>query len=138
MDFRAEGLTAGAKLQNSFPLRLFSAFRGRKQYPRKSNMTSDTPRCDLSPDSRRSWFLLDAVPAGIQPALPEALPLRLPLPVRTDSAPIRHLHTDTMGGQGVPVASRDQTHSVGKDSLESGLQRPLAGCRDVAQSSLHS
>ena len=27
MDFRAEGLTAGAKLQNSFPLRLFSAFR---------------------------------------------------------------------------------------------------------------
>jgi hypothetical protein len=39
MDFRAEGLTAGEKLQNSFPLRLFFAVRGRKQYPRKSNMT---------------------------------------------------------------------------------------------------
>jgi hypothetical protein len=38
MDFIADGLTAGEKLQNSFPFR-FAALRGLKQYPRKSNET---------------------------------------------------------------------------------------------------
>src|ERR1019366_3676033 len=97
----------------------------------------DGPRCDLSPYNRRSWFSWDAALAGIPPVWPEALPLRLPPPARTDSAPFRHLHTDTMGGHDVPVPSRDQTHSVGIDLQESGLRRPLAGYRDVAQSSLH-
>lgn len=36
MSFSDDGLTAGVKLQNSFPYRFF-AVRGLKQYPRKSN-----------------------------------------------------------------------------------------------------
>ena len=39
MSFIAEELTAGVKLQNSFPLREFLTKRGRKPYPRKSNVT---------------------------------------------------------------------------------------------------
>ena len=39
IEFSAEGLTAGRKLQNTLAVRMFFARRGRKQYPRKSNVT---------------------------------------------------------------------------------------------------
>ena len=38
MDFSAEGLTAGVKLQNNNLSREFRTRRSRKQYPRKSNL----------------------------------------------------------------------------------------------------
>jgi hypothetical protein len=39
MAFSAKELTAGVKLQNSSPFRELLTSRGRKPYPRKSNVT---------------------------------------------------------------------------------------------------
>ena len=72
--FQRRDTTAGLKPQNSVLSRKRRTRRGRKQYPRKSNLMFGYVLSACHPCSRRSWFWSDATPGRTPPSGREVRP----------------------------------------------------------------